>query len=568
MVKNKVSVSKARQEAIDKALAARLAMKSAVADHIANANAASQAALDALMKLKPLIPDPVTVGGDWALKEVECAREFNFSLPEDPHAAVELMEQAVLNVMGTEKCIILLFNEQSGVYTCLNDLKLPATRPRELTRISDWFLQEFVGEGNEVLHSYMMLKERLVGIVVVAGKPGGQSFGPHDQMTLELMSPYLANQVVRFQHLRQSLSVPYIQSVVLEMASQMVMAVDQDAIISGLLEAYTRRLGFDACQYVALNDETGRGEVLYEIKGAQGKVHSYSHAGLQSKRRAIQDFASLVGLLSSIARNKRYLHLSGGMLGDKSLSEIFGVKQVQSALLLPVVDLATGEIRGTFNLFLTSPGHIGEETLAIANESVQLASQALSRAMVLDKALAMASSDELTGLINRRGFYQRFEGEIERARRQQTPLCVALIDVDHFKQFNDNHGHLSGDLILKALADLFVQNVRKSDVVCRFGGEEFAILLPDTSMKAGVELMERIRKRVERMQLCGIHGEKLHVTISAGLTEVDNSPASTAHRSLISDSLAKADEQLYVAKNNGRNRVCCLEGPEGEGSRA
>ena len=555
--RNKAAVNKARQEAIDKALAARLAMNTAVSETLNQPN--HQAAIEALLKLKPLLPDAVSVGGDWALKEVECAREFNFELPNDVQAAVTMIEQAVQNVMGVEKSVILLFDDTAGVYTCLNDSKLAVAKPRELTRISDWFLQEFVGEGNAIIHSYLMLRERFVGIVVVSGKEDGTDFDVQDQMTLELLSPYLANKVLRFENLKNSLSVPYIQSVVLEMASDLVMAVDQDAILTGMLETFTGKLGFDACQYVHFNQEAGTGEVMYEIR-ANKKMKSYSHAGLQSKRHTIKDFSTLVGLLSSIARNKFYLHLNGSMLGDKSLSEIFGVPNVQAALLLPVIDLASGEIRGTFNLFQTRSAFITEENQAIAKEAASLASQALSRSLVLEKALAMASSDELTGLINRRGFYQRFESEIERARRQQTPLCVALIDVDHFKKFNDNHGHLSGDLILKALADLFHQNVRKSDVVCRFGGEEFAILLPDTSMQAGVELMERIRKRVERMQLCGIHGEKLHVTISSGIIPVDNSPNTQAHRSLISESLAVADEHLYAAKNNGRNKVCYPEG--------
>jgi diguanylate cyclase (GGDEF)-like protein len=175
---------------------------------------------------------------------------------------------------------------------------------------------------------------------------------------------------------------------------------------------------------------------------------------------------------------------------------------------------------------------------------------------VLEKALAMASSDELTGLINRRGYYQRFESELERARRHQTPLCVALVDVDHFKSFNDTYGHLSGDLVLKALSELFTQNMRKSDVVCRFGGEEFAILLPDTSLKSAVELMERVRQNVEKLQLFGMNGEALKVTISIGLSEVNTRPKVSPYRSEISDSLALADEQLYRAKHQGRNQVC------------
>ncbi len=536
----------------------RLAMR-------ANLISSSQA-LESILNLQPgKRSDMATVSGEWALKEVECAREFNFELPEDLITSVELMEQAVMNVLGVQQCVILVFDETSGVYSCLNDIKQPGLKTRELTRISDQFLQELVGTGNELIHSYLVLENQLVGLVLASGKTSNTRFTAQDQMLLDIAAPYLATKIIRFKQLKQSLTVPYIQSVVLELAGHLVTAADQDSIITSVLETFALRLGFDACQYVSFQPESGIGEVLYEIvnaSGKPGKLQSYSHAGLEGKRHTIADYGNLIGLMSSMARNRFYLHLGGNMLGDRPLEDIFGLKQIQSALLLPVMDMATGEIRGTFNLFQTTETPISDESRQIAREAAQLVSRALTRALVLEKALAMASSDELTGLINRRGYYQRFEAELERARRHQTPLCVALIDVDHFKLFNDNYGHLSGDLVLKALADLFTQNVRKSDIVCRFGGEEFAILLPDTSLRSAADLMDRVRQNVEKMQLRGINGEPLKVTISAGLAEVDSTPKGGPHQSQISDALALADEQLYTAKNKGRNQVCFLTGSE------
>ena len=121
-------------------------------------------------------------------------------------------------------------------------------------------------------------------------------------------------------------------------------------------------------------------------------------------------------------------------------------------------------------------------------QAVDLVAMALTRSAALSRAMAMATTDELTGLINRRGFNERFESELERARRNQSAVCVALVDVDFFKQVNDTHGHLNGDRVLRQLADALKAGLRKSDLVCRFGGEEFAIVLPDTYFQAAADL--------------------------------------------------------------------------------
>jgi diguanylate cyclase (GGDEF)-like protein len=507
---------------------------------------------------------PASISEAWVLKELACAREFNFDLPADLTAAYWRMEQAVCTLMGVGQCAILAFDENTGVYSNLAVLAEPMKKtdgPAELASVEDGALEVLLG-AESILQSHLLLENGdFIGLVAVAEKTDGQTFSLSDQRMLDLLAPYLASKVSSFLSLKNAQTEPHIQGMVLELAGRLITAVDQDAIITTLLDAFVRKLGFDACQYVGFSPENGVGEVLYEAKRSNAnpeniRVQSYSHAGLEGKRRLINEYGSLVGSISSMARNRFYLHLNGKRLGKRSLGDVFGIRGLQSGLLLPVVDTLTGEIKGTFNLFRMTDAFIPDDSREIAREAVQLAAQAMSRAMVLEKALAMASSDELTGLINRRGYYQRFEAELERARRHQTPLCVALLDVDYFKRFNDTYGHLSGDLILKTLAELCTQNTRKSDVVCRFGGEEFAVLLPDTSLKSAVELMERVRQSVESLQITGLNGELLNITISVGLAEVNTRPKASHGRTEISDSLALADEQLYAAKRQGRNRVC------------
>lgn len=507
------------------------------------------------------------LSGEWAQKEVLCARAFNFETPEDPVLAAERMRQAVRQVMRVNRCVILSFDERTGIYKNLLEADGQSASKQETPCLSDDFLREWLNTEGETLHMPLIQDDHLIGLVAVADKRDGSSFHPRDQILLELLARYLAGKVAQFLASWQAKAEPQSREIILALSERLLIAVDQDAIITATLETFVRDLGFDVCQYVGVNEETGDGEVLYEIRRpADGrtenaKLQSYSHAGQKSRRRTIREFSSMVSLLTSLARNRFYLHLNGKKLGNRSLMEIFGVRGINATLLLPITNMANGEIRGILNVFQLQDRTISDALTDTAREAARLASLAVSRAMVLEKALTMASSDELTGLINRRGFYQRFESELERARRHQTPLCITLVDVDHFKRFNDTYGHLSGDLILQGLASLFSGKMRKSDVICRFGGEEFAILLPDTSLKSAAELMERVRQNVEEMTLSGFNGERLQVTISVGLTAVNTRPKAGPRQSEISEALAIADEQLYLAKRQGKNQVCFREIP-------
>ncbi len=160
----------------------------------------------------------------------------------------------------------------------------------------------------------------------------------------------------------------------------------------------------------------------------------------------------------------------------------------------------------------------------------------------------LAITDGLTGLYNSRHFYQQLSRECERATRYQHPLALLLIDADHFKAFNDAHGHLAGDKALQALADSIRCCLRTSDSAYRYGGEEFTVLLPEASPEAAANLAERLRADVAAMNLCPAPETAQHISVSIGVAEYASGEAPA-------NFVRRADEAAYHAKGAGRNRV-------------
>ena len=183
----------------------------------------------------------------------------------------------------------------------------------------------------------------------------------------------------------------------------------------------------------------------------------------------------------------------------------------------------------------------------------------------------LALTDGLTGLLNRRGFDQQLEDEIWRARRFGHGLGLLIFDLDRFKSVNDTWGHTQGDVVLRAFADTLMNSSRRVDKVARFGGEEFALLLPATDAE-GVEFVgEKVREATEQMEIeCApCDGAILRVTVSAGgvilPTLAENGPAVA---DLASGMFALADRCLYAAKNGGRNRVITRAATDEEAAHA
>jgi diguanylate cyclase (GGDEF)-like protein len=139
--------------------------------------------------------------------------------------------------------------------------------------------------------------------------------------------------------------------------------------------------------------------------------------------------------------------------------------------------------------------------------------------------------------------------EMHRARRARSPLCVAMLDLDDFKRFNDSYGHDAGDALLRELGRLLRGKLRKSDISCRYGGEEFVLVLPDSSIADAEQRVEQIRTQIKELQIP--HGELLltALTVSAGVAQADDHIADPA------ELLRAADMAMYAAKNAGRDRV-------------
>jgi len=208
------------------------------------------------------------------------------------------------------------------------------------------------------------------------------------------------------------------------------------------------------------------------------------------------------------------------------------------------------------HLDLGSSVPIGEE----AKSEVRALLGPLTASLHASRNWRVAVTDELSGLASRRYFEARLAEEWARRDRYETPLTVACFDLDRFKSVNDTRGHAAGDLVIRRFGEIVRAAVRASDLACRFGGEEFAVLLPNTAASSARAVADRIRRALERARF-EVDGADFWVTVSAGLA--DAAAASALDPAQL---LARADRALYAAKAGGRNRVrVWTERLEGEG---
>ncbi|MDR3492095.1 MAG: diguanylate cyclase [Gammaproteobacteria bacterium] len=171
-----------------------------------------------------------------------------------------------------------------------------------------------------------------------------------------------------------------------------------------------------------------------------------------------------------------------------------------------------------------------------------------SHKKIENKLVELTRQDPLTGVANRRYFHELSLQEMVRAQRYLTPLSIASIDLDHFKRINDVYGHAVGDKMLKALCNVIQQMLRENELFARIGGEEFAILMPNTSLQGALYLAERIRQAAAENKLI-FNNQEISCTISIGIAELKPTDGS------IDDCLGRADKAMYKAKQHGRNRV-------------
>jgi diguanylate cyclase (GGDEF)-like protein len=198
-------------------------------------------------------------------------------------------------------------------------------------------------------------------------------------------------------------------------------------------------------------------------------------------------------------------------------------------------------------LWVWSPFLIGADLSVMSNFAQQVAS-ALKRAQLFQEIQSLAFTDSLTGLPNRRSLFELGKIEFARSQRLDRQFCCLMLDLDHFKRINDQHGHPVGDLVLQEFARGCKESVRAADLIGRYGGEELAIFLPETDLDTGVQVAERLRESIEKMPI-KFSGQVLYVTVSIGISRRDK------YTLELETLIARADQALYIAKYKGRNQV-------------
>jgi diguanylate cyclase (GGDEF)-like protein len=220
-------------------------------------------------------------------------------------------------------------------------------------------------------------------------------------------------------------------------------------------------------------------------------------------------------------------------------------EECASRMSIPLVSF--GQTLGVLALHSSQPDAFRESELQSLESVADICATSIQNAHYVERVKQLAYLDGLTGIFNRRFFELRIMEEIERARRYGTGMAVIMVDIDQFKRLNDEFGHLLGDEVLRQVSSLFHQQLRKIDVVCRYGGEEFGILLTQTNAQHAMTVAEKLRKMVESWQFPGVPQT---VTVSAGVAAFPD------HGTTRDDLVRAADTALYAAKTAGRNRIC------------
>ena len=216
---------------------------------------------------------------------------------------------------------------------------------------------------------------------------------------------------------------------------------------------------------------------------------------------------------------------------------------------LDVPMLAAGELMGLLHLENTDNSWRDKAVEDLARSIAEHLALSLSNIKLREKLHAQSIRDPLTGLFNRRYMEESLERELHRAARAQTPVGIIMLDIDHFKEFNDTYGHEAGDVVLHELGILLQSQIRGEDIACRFGGEEFILILPEASLEISTQRAEKIRQATKALAVEYLHKSLGMISVSMGVAVFPT------HSTSAEGLLRNADKALYQAKHNGRDRV-------------
>jgi len=309
--------------------------------------------------------------------------------------------------------------------------------------------------------------------------------------------------------------------------------LDYDKLLYLILEEVIQVMGAEKGSLMLLDEDTGK-LVIRVAKGLEEDI-------IKGTR-----IAPGQGIVGQVVQARKAI-LVENTLEEPGFKELKG-REVEPGTLLSVPLMVRGSTIGVVNVSKSIPGSFGRKDLKLFAGLANQAAIALENAILYKEAI----TDGLTQLFIHRYFQRRLDQEMRRAGRYGSPLTLTMLDIDHFKSFNDKYGHQVGDRVLKVVAELLANNVRNVDIVARYGGEEFAVISPEKTSEDFCIAAERLRKAIEEHPF-EVDGERVQITISLGIATFPED-AEEKH-----ELIEKADMALYQAKETGRNRFCCWQ---------
>lgn len=325
--------------------------------------------------------------------------------------------------------------------------------------------------------------------------------------------------------------------------------------------ADTKRRHATLKSYVAVAEmEENTSLQIYALAKSLAEALSWKDMAPRLATGVQKIFGSHEFLLYSLANGKwELLHRRGSWSKEPPLAgatvgsvQFFYPPQTQEVVPVLAVPILNSDAQGeqiTGLLFLKNASERSEtELVRLGNEFGRELGMALSKALLFNQMELHSRTDGLTGVLRRQAFMDRLEEEVKKANAFHVPFCLLMIDIDHFKAVNDGHGHPAGDAVLARVGQILKESVYETDVVGRYGGEEFIVLLPHAQLDGVMRKAEALRERFEREVI--VSGfERLKITVSIGLSHFPT------HGRKGDDLIARADKALYQAKESGRNRV-------------
>ncbi len=322
----------------------------------------------------------------------------------------------------------------------------------------------------------------------------------------------------------------------------MTSSLDLDDMISGIMKKTRQLLKADSWSIFLVDETTG--DLLLEKTSLKKEKRGKKERLRLKKGEGIAGWVAQEGIpiiLPDVSRDKRFNSGSGRS----------GHLEAKSLMCVPI--RSRGNIVGVFEIISkTTKEPFTKDHLALFQRLVDHASLAIEMTSIYQKMTELSITDDLTKLFNTRYLNRTLETELTRSIRHKTSLSLIFMDIDHFKAINDNYGHLVGSKLLVEIGQLLIKCLRTIDIVARYGGDEFVIVLPQTSAGSALNIAERIRRSVEQNVFLKKEGYSLRMTASFGVASYPES-AKTKE-----DLLRLADEAMYRVKNQTRNGVYAI----------